>query len=327
MQENWGVGILDMMTCRAALGDGFWRAAANHLPSHGQGNHDRKLNFMICLLLSIACSVSIAHLFKYAEEHDFPKLRLYAVNYFVGSMLALTGGGRTFRAHFSPLLLLLGIIVGILFVCSYILMGLAMKRLGVTIPVALMRLSAVLPTVGSVFFFAEIPKTLQILGITLAFLSLPLASQEHGLLQNMTQLRHNGFGWGLMLFAVFGVTNFIFKIQYELLPLANPAHFLMIIFPTAFVVSLIIGLRQKNQFTKRVFGLGLILGTINLFASYFFMSALQALPGIVVYPINGIGIILVSALTSNLIWQERLTRSNFLFIAAASLAVLLIFPR
>jgi multidrug transporter EmrE-like cation transporter len=57
------------------------------------------------------------------------------------------------------------------------------------------------------------------------------------------------------------------------------------------------------------------------------MRALQVLPGIVVYPINGVGTIMLSAITSMLLWKERLTRSNYAFLALASVALLLIYPR
>ncbi len=281
---------------------------------------------MIFLLLSITCSVIIAHLFKYAEEQAIPMFGLFAVNYLVGSFVAFWGCSPGFRQQLSSPLLILGALVGVLFVCSYVLMVLSMKKLGVTIPVSLMRLSAVLPTFGSMVFFAEIPEPLQVLGITLAFLSLPLASQDKLLLKSIPEIFHNGFGWGLMLFVVFGITNFAFKMQRELISLSNPYHFLVIIFPAAFLVSGIMVLRQKIVFTKIIVGLGIILGIINLFSSYFFMEALQSFSGIVVYPINGIGIILGSALTSIFLWKERLTGTNYIFIALASVALLMIYP-
>lgn len=251
---------------------------------------------------------------------------LFSVNYLVGSFVAFGGSSFDLSRQLSPILLILGTLMGVLFVCSYALMVLSMKKLGVTIPVSLMRLSAVLPTFGSIIFFSEIPEPLQIAGITLAFLSLPLASQDGLLLKSIPEIFHNGFGWGLMLFFVFGITNFVFKIQRELIPLDNPYQFLAIIFPAAFLVSGVMVIRQKIVFTRTVVGLGVVLGIINLFSSYFFMKALQSFSGIVVYPINGIGIILGSALTSIFLWKERLTGTNYIFIALASLALLIIYP-
>ena len=225
---------------------------------------------MIFLVLSITCSVIIAHLFKYAEERTIPMFGLFAVNYLVGSVVALWGCSPGFRQQLSSPLLILGALVGILFVCSYALMVLSMKKLGVTIPVSLMRLSAVLPTFGSMVFFSEIPEPLQVLGITLAFLSLPLAGQDGLLLKSIPEIFHNGFGWGLMLFVVFGITNFVFKVQRELIPLANPYHFLVIIFPCALLVSGIMVLRQKIVFTKIVVGLGMVRGNHQSVFKLFF---------------------------------------------------------
>lgn len=282
---------------------------------------------MIFLLLSILCSVSIAHLLKYVEGKSIAKFALFATNYLVGTLVACGGSYRELqRLRVGPFIWL-GMIVGALFVCSYVLMTLSFRQLGVTIPVSLMRLSAVLPTFGSIIFFSELPQPLQVIGIILAFLSLPLTREERLVFTNPRQIFHNGFGWGIMLFFTFGAANFIFKVQRELFHSPNPYYFLAIIFFTAFLVSTTVAIVQKVTFTPAAIGYGVLLGGLNVFASYSLMSALNVLPGIVVYPINGVGTIVLSALTSMLLWKERLTRSNYAFIALASIALLLIYPR
>jgi len=282
---------------------------------------------MMFLLLSILCSVSIAHLLKYVEGKSVAKFALFAINYLVGTFIAVGGSYRELQQIRFGAFLWLGMIVGALFVCSYVLMTLTFRQLGVTIPVSLMRLSAVLPTFGSIIFFSELPQPLQVLGIILAFLSLPLTSEERLVFTNPGKLLHNGFGWGLMLFLAFGTANFIFKIQNELFHSQNPYYFLAIIFFTAFLVSTIVAIAQHVTITPAVIGYGVLLGALNVFTSYSLMRALQVLPGIVVYPINGVGTILLSALTSMILWKERLTRSSYAFIAVASIALLLIYPR
>lgn len=282
---------------------------------------------MIFLLLSIACSVTIAHIFKYAAEKNIPMFALFAVNYGIGSIVAFSGCETLKVWEFvTPNLLLLGMVQGVLFVGSYVLMAQAIKHLGVIIPVSLMRLSAVIPTFASILFFAEIPQPLQVAGIVIVFISLSFATQERLLLTNWSKIFHNGLAWGLMLFVVYGITNFGFKIQREFFLVANPAHFLVIVFPSAFLVSLTMVFRQQLSIYREILRLGSVLGVINVFASYFFMRALQVFPGIVAYPINGIGIILASTITSIFIWKERLTRTNYVFIALALSALLMIYP-
>jgi drug/metabolite transporter (DMT)-like permease len=282
---------------------------------------------MTFLLLSIFCSVSIAHLLKYVEGKPIAKFGLFATNYLVGALIALGGSYPAFQQIRIDPVMWLGVIIGGLFVCSYVLMTLTFKQLGVTIPVSLMRLSAVLPTFGSIIFFAEVPQPLQIIGIVLAFLSLPLTSEERLVFTNPGKILTNGFGWGLMLFMAFGTANFIFKIQRERFHTQNPYDFLLIIFITAFLISTLVALVQRVKLTPAALGYGVILGTLNVFASYSLMRALQVLPGIVVYPINGVGTIVLSAVTSMIFWKERLTRSNYAFILLASIALLLIYPR
>jgi drug/metabolite transporter (DMT)-like permease len=282
---------------------------------------------MMFLLLSILCSVSIAHLLKYVEGKPIAKFGLFATNYLVGALIAFGGSYRELQQVRLGPVLWLGMIVGGLFVCSYVLMTLTFRTLGVTIPVSLMRLSAVLPTFGSIIFFAELPQPLQVVGIILAFLALPLTSEERLVFTDPGRILNNGFGWGLMLFFTFGISNFIFKIQRELFQTQNPYYFLAIIFFTAFLVSIIVALARHAKMTRYVLGLGIILGVLNVFANYSLMRALQVLPGIVVYPINGVGTIVLSAMTSMILWKERLTRSNYAFIVLASIALLLIYPR
>lgn len=283
---------------------------------------------MIFLVLSVICSVSIAHLFKYVEGQSLPTFGLLATNYAVASLVALGGSYQEESAFLRPIpFWLLGIVVGVLFVGSYVLMIVTIHKLGVTIPVSLMRLSAVLPTVGSIIFFAEFPQKFQVIGILLAFLSLPLTSEERLVFTNLTRILDNGFGWGLLLFVVFGIANFVFKIQRELFPMGNPFVFLAFIFPTAFLVAASLALRQKARMTKPVAAFGMVIGLLNLGANYSLIRALQDLPGIVVYPINGVGIILLSAITSLILWKERLTRSNYAFIVLAAAALLLVYQR
>lgn len=282
---------------------------------------------MTFLLLSILCSVGVAHLLKYVEGKSVAKFALFAVNYCVATLIAAGGSYRQLsHIRFGPFLWL-GMAVGALFVGSYVLMTLTFRRLGVTIPVSLMRLSAVLPTFGSIIFFAELPQPLQVGGIILAFLSLPLTTEERLIFTNPGKIFQNGFGWGLMLFLTFGTANFIFKIQREVFHSNNAYYFLAIIFGTAFLISVVVAIAQRVHFTRAAVGYGMILGVLNVFASYSLMRALQGLPGIVVYPMNGVGTILLSALTSRILWKERLTRSNYAFIALASMALLLIYPR
>ncbi|MBR9978230.1 MAG: hypothetical protein KFH87_09095 [Bacteroidetes bacterium] len=279
---------------------------------------------MVFLLLAILCSVSVAMLFTYASRYRIPTFALFAVNYVVAAGVSIAGSGESIHILAEYELLALGVVLGILFVTCFWLFMQTVHTLGMVIPVTLMRLSAVLPTAGSIVFFAEIPTAAQLGGIALAFLALPLASREPITRASLRPLLRDGLGWGLILFFAYGATDFLFKIQKEFLPVANPSDFLQVVFTTAMIITIVAACREGARLTPRVLIVGVLLGVVNMLSAWFFILALRELPGMVVFPINGIGIIVLSAIAGMLIWRERLVPRNYLYLACAAIALLLI---
>lgn len=279
---------------------------------------------MIYLIFSICCSVGVAAIFRYSEGKSIPRFGLLSVNYLIAVFISLPGSNFLSREAHKFESLLFAAVIGVLFVAGYILLMIAIKKLGIAIPVALMRLSAVLPTIGSIMFFSEIPEILQVMGIGLAFLSLPLAGQEKLDLRQWRKFFSKGFGWALVLFFSFGITEFALKVQTEVFPTVIISQFLLVIFSTAFLISMAIAIFQKTRFSTEPILLGILLGILNYFSTYLFIKALQLLPGIMVYPTNSIGIIILSTIIGFIIWKERLSKRNFYFLLLASVALVLI---
>ncbi|MDT8325659.1 MAG: hypothetical protein RRA94_16210, partial [Bacteroidota bacterium] len=116
---------------------------------------------MLYLFLSVVCSVGIAVTFKYADSRAMPTFPLFAVNYLIATVSAVMGSGGPGAVEFSSTVVSFGMLLGTLFVWSFFLLMLTVRKLGMVIPVALMRLSIVLPVLGSIFIFAERPTLLQ----------------------------------------------------------------------------------------------------------------------------------------------------------------------
>lgn len=279
---------------------------------------------MVFLFLSVLCSVGIAVTFKFADHRGHPTFALFVVNYVIATATALVGSGGSLAILHDPVPLLLGILLGGLFVWSFFLFMHTVKKMGMVIPVSLMRLSAVLPTVGSILLFAEIPALRQIAGIVVAFAALPLASKERITRRTLRPLLHGGLGWGLVLFFSYGATDFLFKVQKELLPATAPYELLTVIFFTAMLITAAAAWLRRERITPAVLLAGILLGVLNMLSTYFFILALRELPGIVVYPALGIGIILLSTLVGVLMWKESLSLRNGIYIALAAVALLLI---
>lgn len=278
---------------------------------------------LVYLGLAVASSGGVAVTLKAAEQREISRAPLLALNYLVCTLTVLAWGGWWAAGDNSPGVWGLGSLIGLLYVVSLWLFQRAIESEGLALSTTLMRLSAALPTLGSLLIFGEKAELVQLAGISLAFLSLPLASRKPIRPGPFGNEVVHGPGWGLALFAVYGITDFMFKIQAELIPGTDPQGFMTGIFVTAFVLTLP-GLIRAGRPNGRTLFWGTVLGTTNMLATFFWIEVLAVTPGSVAYPTLGLGVIAVSTTAGLVIWREKLRPANWIFLGLACLAVVLI---
>jgi drug/metabolite transporter (DMT)-like permease len=278
---------------------------------------------VLYLALAVASSGGVAVTLKAAEQREIPRGPLLALNYLVCTLTVLAWGGWRAAGVNSLDVWGLGALIGLLYVVSLWLFQRAIEAEGLALSTTLMRLSAALPTLGSLLIFKEKAGLIQLAGISLAFLSLPLASRKPIRPGSLGSEAVHGLGWGLALFAVYGITDFMFKIQAELIPGTDPQGFMTGIFITAFVLTLP-GLIRTGRPDGSTLFWGAVLGTTNMLATFFWIEVLAVIPGSVAYPTLGLGVIAVSTAAGLAIWREKLRPANWVFLGLASLAVVLI---
>ncbi len=275
------------------------------------------------LALAVIFSTGVAMTMKVANAKGFKLGQFLAVNYLVCMLGLLAWGAWQPPGLDSPLVWSLGIFVGFMYVLSLWLFDRAIASAGLALSTTLMRLSAALPTLGSLMLFSEQANQYQILGLFLAFCCLPLASKEPLHFGKSGKAAWKGTIWGLLLFAVYGMTDFTFKVQAELAPLADPNGFMVIIFGTALILTGFQLFKGPRPGRPCLFW-GVVLGTTNILATYFWIRVLAQLPGSVAFPTLGLGVIALTTMASLLIWRERLCLANYAFLALAGGAVCLI---
>ncbi|HKK99693.1 MAG TPA: EamA family transporter [Desulfotignum sp.] len=275
------------------------------------------------LFLAVVFSSGVALSMKAANIRRVNLWQFLAVNYVVctGGLLAW-GAWKTLLDN-PPFVWGLGLFTGGMYVLCLWLFNKAITAGGLALSTTLMRLSAAVPTLGSLIFFKETAGYVQAAGIALAFLSLPLAGNEPLRLGRGIKNAVKGVIWGLLLFAAYGITDFVFKIQAELAPAADHKAFMATIFGTALVLTLP-RLVNGGRISRPCLTWGATLGITNVLATYFWIQALSHLPGSMAYPTLGLGVIAVTTLFSLLLWKEPLRPANYLFLAMACTAVFLI---
>jgi drug/metabolite transporter (DMT)-like permease len=281
------------------------------------------MNGIAFLALAVIFSSGVAMTMKVANTNGLKLGQFLAVNYIVCILALSAWGAWQAPIRNSTFIWSLGIFVGVMYVLSLLLFNQAITITGLALSTTLMRLSSALPTLGSLVLFAEETNLYQILGLILAFSCLPLASKEPLRFGQAGKEVWKGMLWGMLLFTVYGMTDFTFKIQTELEPLANPSSFMTTIFGTALLLTFP-QLFKGTRPTKQCLFWGAVLGITNVLTTYFWIRTLTYLPGSVAYPSLGLGVIALTTLASLLIWREKLRPANFAFLALASMSVFLI---
>ncbi len=278
---------------------------------------------ILFIFLAVVASSGLAMTVKTANAKGLPFGKVLATNYLVATLTPLITSGGTISGFDSILIPGLGVLIGSLYVLSLRLFDKAIVVMGLALPSALMRMSAILPTLGSLVFFHEQLNLYQMLGIVLAFSSLPLAGNDPIRFDRAVMFGFKGLKWGLLLFIVYGFASFIFKLHAEWTVNDDPRGFITVIFGTALVITSPHFFKKSDQ-TKPALVCGGILGITNILATYFLVRALACLPGFIVYPSIGVGVIALTTLAGLYIWREKLRPANYVFLCMAGLAVLMI---
>lgn len=276
---------------------------------------------MLFLLLAIVSSCAISLLMRLSAHRVTARLSMLCANYLVCSLLG--AGYAGFRVYcpddpgFSTTLYL-GILGGVLFLVSFMLLQWNTRKNGIVLSSVFMKLGLLVPMVLSVTVFHELPTALQITGFCLALAAIVLINLKKG-------GQTGGVGWALVLLLLTGGGADAMSKVYE--ALGAPAlsnQFLFYIFAVALVLCLCLAVVKKERPGIRELLFGAAIGIPNFFSSKFLLRSLADLPAVVVYPSFSIGTILLTTLVGVCFFKERLGKLQWLALGAIVLALLLL---
>ncbi|WP_028972848.1 EamA family transporter [Spirochaeta cellobiosiphila] len=277
---------------------------------------------MFYLLLAIICSIILGHLFKVASKYHVPQSHVFVVNYLVATVTAYLLIRDPFV--YSLPVVAMGTFVGVFFVLGFFLFSYNIKLQGVGLASIYMRLSALIPTIGSVILFHEQLGISQVIAIGLIFVGLLFAGSQLPW-RNSTKEVRQALLWGIVLFIVVGLSDFSLKLKTELFSHVGSQNFLFYVFGAALLISLVWFVIERKRVTLVGILLGAVVGLFNFGSAQFLLVGLKSIPGMAAYPINGIGVILGSLLSGILIWQEKWYRHNFIFLGASLIGLYLLY--
>ncbi|MGB0431911.1 MAG: hypothetical protein ACPGLV_15660, partial [Bacteroidia bacterium] len=244
----------------------------------------------------------------------------YVVCFTVGSLHLLL---KATPVVFNSTIASSSAIMGLLFISMFYLMGVLTNKNGVAVSSIVSRLSLVIPTLFFFLFYNEPISVKATIGIAIAILSIILVNNK----ANKSGSKFSGF-LPLIVFIGYGLVDIGLKLSQTLIAKFNDAQHEMTlgIFAFAGIYGWLGKFIFRVPLQKKSIVIGLVLGVVNYYSIFFFLHALQKvqLASTVVFPINGIAILLLANLASILVFKEKIGFKKAIALVLATISIVLL---
>ena len=282
---------------------------------------------MTYVLLAAACSVLVSVLLKLAGRRGIDAGQMVTWNYLVAALLcallldAPLDSLRQPDAPWVPLLVLAVVLPSL-----FLVLAASVRVAGIVRTDIAQRLSLLLSLLAAFLWFGESANGMKLAGLGLGLLSVVAILMR----PKTTAGTPQAAGWLLLLtvWVGFALVDVMLK---QIAAAGTPfAASLQVSFVLAFVGMLLVQAwrqsRGRSRFSWRNTGAGLLLGLLNFGNIVFYVHAHRALPEnpSLVFAAMNIGVVVLGTLVGVLAFSEKLGRMNWLGIALAVPAIVLI---
>ncbi len=286
---------------------------------------------MIFVLLSVICSVTVAVLLKLGRQNGVETKQVIVWNYPMAVALTyfvLKPDLKLLVWDDMPVTLYTSLAV--LLPGMFVFIALSIRYSGLVKTEVAQRLSLFIPLLASFFLFYEKMQGHKMLGIAIGLLAIlcSIGWQRNKPSRLATDSHYKAL-YPMLVFIGMGIIDILFK-QVALHVSIPYISSMFIIFVMAMFIAMLLLLYflfvERQSFSKKAVGYGLVLGVFNFCNILFYMKAHRALPEnpSVVFTGMNIGVISLGALIGVLFFKERLSLLNYLGIALSIVSVLII---
>ncbi|MBK9733011.1 MAG: EamA family transporter [Chitinophagaceae bacterium] len=284
---------------------------------------------MIVLFLSIICSTYLVITFRIFKHFKIDMMQGIVVNYITCVITGMIVSGAVPSAQiiyedWFPFAAFLGC----MFFFIFNMMAFVAANIGVTLTSVASKLSMAIPVTVAIYLYDQEITIVKLLGLLLAIVAVYLTSVTPD--EKKHALHTRGLLLALIIFIGSGINDSIVNYAFAKLLTAEEFNVFNItifgIAATAGSIALIyrgIFLHKRPDW-KAVVG-GILLGIPNFFSMYFLLKALN-IPGwesSVIFPVNNMGIVVLTAFCGWLLFREHLSRINIAGIVIALLSIAL----
>lgn len=308
------------------------------------------------LLLAMCCSALISIMMRFGETRIKNNISTLAVNYVVclvlGLFYAVRAGGTgsiIVPGADGRQTLLMGLLNGVFYVGSFILLQYNISKNGVVLPSTFMKLGVLVPTMIAIVAFGERPGVMQVAGIAIAVAAIifmnageAIAAKKGGSGNKVAGPVGDASGKAeaeaaekplgtvtapkalIFLLLVGGSGDAMSKIYEEL---GNPKYnsqFLLYTFAMALVLCSLTAVLKGQKLTRDDVLFGCLIGIPNYYSARFLLQSLSYVPAVIAYPTYSTGTIVLVGIAGVLFFREKMTSRQWVTVGMIAVALLML---
>ncbi len=270
---------------------------------------------MISLMLAILSSALVSILMKIASKHIQYEMMMFSANYVICFLLALCTSKTKVIFEHSEVAIGLGIISGILYLASFMLMKFNMKENGVVLTSTFMKLGVIIPTLSAIVIFHEALQKMKILGICIALIAIVIFYYEKD------QHFQGNKIWLIILLVAGGITDSMAQFYDQYGSIDQESVYLFTTFFIACLCAVALSIYRKEHLEFKDIVMGAMIGIPNYCSSKFLLQALVSMDAMVVYPMYSILTLVVIAISGVILFKEKLNVWKILAISLVIVAI------
>ena len=308
------------------------------------------------LLLAMCCSALISIMMRCGETRIKNNISTLAVNYVVCLLLGLyyaarEGGTGSIIASGQDgrQALMMGLLNGVFYVGSFIMLQYNISKNGVVLPSTFMKLGVLVPTMIAIVAFGERPGVIQVAGIAIAVAAIifmnageAIAAKKGGSGNEVAEPVGDAAGNAeteaagkplgtvtapkalIFLLLVGGSGDAMSKIFEELGNAKYNSQFLLYTFATALVLCTLTAVLKGQKLTREDVLFGCLIGIPNYFSARFLLLSLSYVPAVIAYPTYSTGTIVLVGIAGVLFFREKMTSRQWVTVGMIAAALLLL---
>ncbi len=263
--------------------------------------------------------------FKMFEKYKVDNLQALIVNYITAGFCSYLFLETDFSLNYilESDWLYHSMIIGALFIIIFNFYAFGIQKAGVAVTTVANRMSLIIPVCAALILYPEENTFTLLKGIAffLALSGIYLSSTKGGKLSFDKK-----YLWLIILvFVGQGISDSIFNDFAQKFPNEGNYLFFMVLFFMASISGILIlsgrSIKTRSPLQLKSIFWGVIFGIPNFFSLVFLLKALGSISSSIVFPIVGMGVVISSSLIGLLLFQEKLTRSNWIGILLSICAI------